>query len=89
MSADRSPKKVINLEEEHYLLQYRDPVTGQWTTEGPDILGHTTAFDVLARAKADPGVDKKWRVVQRPIGEAYASGWKDAIKHLAVPKEAR
>lgn len=83
MAEARPPKKTINLEEEHFLLQFRDPDTKRWTTSGPHILGHTAAFDVLRRTKTDPRQSHLgWRVVRRDIGEGYQSGWKDAVLNL-------
>lgn len=75
---------VIDLEKALYVLQRKNPVTGEWETQNSHIYrGRADALTVLQRVRSkEPSAE--WRQILKQEAERYREGWKDCVEHVRV-----
>jgi hypothetical protein len=69
-------KNAAFLNHTKYVLQRRNPASGQWQTKGLAIHGKTLAQSLLNRQK-EKFPNQDWRVVPKNTADAYKQGWLD------------
>lgn len=74
---------TFDLEQAFYVLQKKEELTGEWTTQGNHVYrGRSDAQEVLKRIRAERPKEL-WRQLLKQEAERYREGWKDCQEYLS------